>query len=141
MSHDSGEMMKKYVTVKQKHRLTKERNLLFQGSADIDKDAHCLCIKYMEQVSHTHVDIYAYEQELKLCRIGEAKTRLHFITGKKTLCSIESEYGVIDLHIYTHKYIRKDNVIAIEYDIVHDDVVTDGFYIIWNIEEGSCESD
>ncbi len=140
MSHDSGEMMKKYVVVRQKHRFTKERKIMFQGSADVHKEVHHMRLEYMESDTYTRICIHAYAQELKLYRVGEVKTNLHFIAGKKTFGSIESEYGIIGLQVYTHKYIKKDNVIALEYDIVHDDVVTDSFYIIWDIKEGSCES-
>ena len=141
MSHDSGEMMKKYIVVKQKQRLTEERKILFQGIAEIKAHLPCLCIKYKELDTAAQVHVQADEKELKIHREAEATTHLHFIANQKTLCSIESVYGTVELQIYTHKYIKKDNIIAISYDVLNGDVVSDSFYIIWTIKEDVRESD
>ncbi|MDE6475669.1 MAG: DUF1934 domain-containing protein [Erysipelotrichaceae bacterium] len=141
MSHDSGEMMKKYIVVKQKQRLTEERKVLFQGMAEVESQLSCLCIKYKELDTAAKVHVQADEKELKIHREAEATTHLHFIANQKTVCSIESVYGTIELQLYTHKYIKKDNIIAISYDVLDGDIVSDSFYIIWTIEEGVRESD
>lgn len=131
----SGENMKKYLTVKQTNRYTKEKNLMFQGHAMYEKKGTALAISYMERDQKTNVAITIQDDELAIIRQGELMTTLVFRALETTKGSVLSEFGTIDLEIYTHKYIRKDNNIALEYDILSGGEVTDGYRILWMTKE------
>lgn len=131
----SGENMKKYLTAKQTHRFTKEKNLMFQGHADYEKKGSVLTIHYKEKDQRTNVTVTIQDDVLQIERHGELLTRLEFRPLEKTKGSVLSEFGTIDLEIYTHKYIRKEHTIALEYDILTGGEVTDGYRILWITKE------
>ena len=131
----SGENMKKHLTVKQKHRYTNEKNLMFEGHVNLVKKGSSLCMEYVEKDGVAFVKITADDEGLHIERKGEVMTNLHFQMNEKTCGSVLSEFGTIDLEIYTYKYIRKDNIIALEYDILSGGEVTDGYRILWILKE------
>lgn len=130
----SGENMKKHLTVKQKHRYTNEKNLMFEGHVNLVKNGSSQCIEYVEK-DGASVKVIADDEGLHIKRKGEVITNLHFEMNEKTSGSVLSEFGTIDLEIYTYKYIRKDNIIALEYDILSGGEVTDGYRILWILKE------
>ena len=127
--------MKKHIVVKQKHLYTEERNLMFVGQAFFSDSDGCLRLSYKERGSNTAVSVEAENEELRIQRDGELMTRLTFQHKKQTTGSILSEFGTIDIGVFTHKYIKKENIIAIEYDILSGGEVTDGYRILWIIKE------
>lgn len=131
----SGESMGMYLTVKQKHLYTNESIMMYQGSVALTNDSACMMLSYTESDRHTNVVIRAYPDELRIERNGEVITNLRCLRNKKTLGTILSEFGTIELDIYTHKYIRKENAIAVAYDILNGDEVSDGYRIIWTLKE------
>ena len=131
----SGDSMKKHIVVKQKHLYTEERNLMFEGQAFFSDSDGCLRLSYTERGSNTAVSVEAENEELRIQRDGELMTRLTFQHKKQTTGSILSEFGTIDIGVFTHKYIKKENIIAIEYDILSGGEVTDGYRILWIIKE------
>lgn len=108
---------------------------MFDGLANVSNHGGCIHIQYVERDQKTKVDVEAYEDELKIKRNGEVVTHLLFHCKEKTKGSVLSEFGTIDLGVYTHKYIKKENIIAIEYDILSGDEVSDGYRILWTIKE------
>jgi len=112
--------MKKHIVVKQKHLYTEERNLMFEGQAFFSNSDGCLRLSYTER---------------GIKRDGELMTRLTFQHKKQTTGSVLSEFGTIDIGVFTHKYIKRENIIAIEYDILSGDEVTDGYRILWILKE------
>ena len=131
----SGDSMKKHIVVKQKHLYTEERNLMFEGQAFFSNSDGCLRLSYTERGSNTMVSVEAEEEELRIKRDGELMTRLTFQHKKQTTGSVLSEFGTIDIGVFTHKYIKRENIIAIEYDILSGDEVTDGYRILWTLKE------
>lgn len=131
----SGEDMKKYIVVKQKHLYTNERYLMYEGQAFFSNKDGCLSLSYKEKDSDTKVTIEARNDGLKIKRKGELVTQLSFEHNKTTTGSVMSEFGMFDIGVFTHKYIKKENIIAIEYDILSGDEVTDGYRILWVIKE------
>ena len=127
--------MKKHIVVKQKHLYTEERNLMFEGQAFFSDSDGCLRLSYTERGSNTAVSVEAENEELRIQRDGELMTRLTFQHKKQTTGSVLSEFGTIDIGVFTHKYIKKENIIAIEYDILSGGEVTDGYRILWIIKE------
>ena len=108
----SGDSMKKHIVVKQKHLYTEERNLMFEGQAFFSDSNGCLRLSYTERGSNTAVSVEAENEG-----------------------SVLSEFGTIDIGVFTHKYIKRENIIAIEYDILSGDEVTDGYRILWILKE------
>ena len=136
MLNECGEDMKKYVNVKQKHLYTNERNVMFDGYAIYYKEHEEMRLEYKEEDGHTKVSVCAADSSLKIERTSkEMCTSLSFLPNKTTKGFVRSEFGTIDLQVYTHKYIRKDSIIAIEYDILIEGEVSDGYRIIWNVKE------
>ncbi|WP_416325678.1 DUF1934 domain-containing protein [[Eubacterium] hominis] len=127
--------MKKHLIVKQKDRYTDEKNLMFDGYVDFMKKGSLISIEYVEKDQTTTVKVKADDDELQLERKGEIQTQLLFRHKETTIGSVLSEFGTIELGIYTHKYIRKDNIIALEYDILSEGEVTDGYRILWILKE------
>ncbi len=131
----SGDSMKKHIVVKQKHLYTGERNLMFEGKAFFSNTDGCIRLSYTEGHSDTQVSVEAGEDELRITRDGEIITRLSFRHQLETTGSLLSEFGTIDIGVFTHKYIKKENIIAIEYDILSGGEITDGYRILWIIKE------
>ena len=131
----SGDNMKKHLIVKQKDRYTDEKNLMFDGYVDFMKKGSLISIEYVEKDQTTTVKVKADDDELQLERKGEIQTQLLFRHKETTIGSVLSEFGTIELGIYTHKYIRNDNIIALEYDILSEGEVTDGYRILWILKE------
>ena len=131
----SGDSMKKHIVVKQKHLYTEERNLMFEGQAFFSDSNGCLRLSYTERGSNTAVSVEAENEGLRIQRDGELMTRLTFQHKKQTTGSVLSEFGTIDIGVFTHKYIKRENIIAIEYDILSGDEVTDGYRILWSLKE------
>ena len=127
--------MKKHIVVKQKHLYTEERNLMFEGQAFFSDSNGCLRLSYTERGSNTAVSVEAENEGLRIQRDGELMTRLTFQHKKQTTGSVLSEFGTIDIGVFTHKYIKRENIIAIEYDILSGGEVTDGYRILWIIKE------
>ena len=131
----SGDSMKKHIVVKQKHLYTEERNLMFEGQAFFSDSNGCLRLSYTERGSNTAVSVEAENEGLRIQRDGELMTRLTFQHKKQTTGSVLSEFGTIDIGVFTHKYIKREYIIAIEYDILSGDEVTDGYRILWILKE------
>lgn len=128
--------MKKNIKVNQKHRYTKKRNVMYNGAASLQNKSDCLLVEYEEVHSHTKVLLWAYDSHMELKRNdSEMCTALTFAPNKKTMGTITSMYGVIEVEIFTYKYIKKQDVIALEYDVLVKDEVSDGYAIIWNMKE------
>lgn len=131
----SGDSMKKYIVVKQKHLYSNERYLMYEGQAFFSNKDGCMCLSYTEKGSSTKVSIEARNHMLSIKRDGELVTQLTFQKDKQTMGTVISEFGTIDIGVFTHKYIKKENIIAVEYDILSGDEVTDGYRILWVLKE------
>ena len=126
--------MKVKLILKRTHLYLDEKLILHNGEAFLKKEDNIMYIEYVEE-DDVKVEVKASEDELSILRNGEHRSELVFIPNKKTIGKIISEYGVLPLEIYTRKYIRNHNVVALEYDIIHDDDVVDSFRMIWNMKE------
>lgn len=131
----SGETMKKKITVKQKHRYKKERILMYEGLTSFVHKEGCITLAYREQNNPADVVVSAYLDYAKICRKGEVDSELLFLPQAKSKGCIHSPYGDIEIEIYTHTYIVRETGIVIEYDIIINDEVSDGYRILWQIKE------
>lgn len=107
---------------------------MYKGDAEVVKNADSLCVKYKENEG-VFVEIRAYESYLEIKRMSEICTTLTCYKDKPGKAVISSMYGDFEIEIVTHKYILKDHHVAISYDLVQGDEVSDGFTIIWTIKE------
>lgn len=131
----SGEDMRKLVTVKQSDLITNEKNILYKGYIELLNTMDGITLEYLENDKSTKVRITFDDEQMHLLRQGDMITDLCFREHEKTKGSITSSYGVMDLEVYTHKYIRKDSIIAIEYDILTNDEVVSKFRMICMLKE------
>ena len=111
-----------------------ERLIVHNGEAFLKKDNKTMYIEYVDN-DGAKVEVMAEEDKLSITRGGENRSELVYIPKQKTDGKIISEYGVLPIELYTHKYIMNHNVISIEYDIVISGEITDRFRMIWNIKE------
>lgn len=128
--------MKKQIIVKQKHRVSNERNIMYQGVCEFERMDDGIKLSYHEQDSEADVQVVAYKEHMEITRQGETKSTLTFMPKQKSSGILSSAYGDLHVDIYTYKYSKKDNVITLEYDILCDEEVSGGYHIIWNIKEG-----
>ena len=121
--------------VKQTHLYTNEKHIMFHGVGEMDVQGDNISLSYIERDGISKVRVNATFDTLCIERDAELKSRLPFKSKEKTMGTILSEFGEIDIEIYTHKYIFNKDTIAVEYDIVQGDEVIDGYRIIWNMKE------
>ena len=131
----SGEDMKKLVTIKQTDLLTNTKNILYKGCIELLDTMDEITLEYLENDKRTKVKLTFRDDTMQLLRTGEMITNLSFHVHEQTKGSITSQYGVMDLEVYTHKYIRKENIIAVEYDILTAGEVASRFRMICMIKE------
>jgi len=137
----SGDRMKKKITVKRKHRYTNERDVLFQGLSDFEKHQDCIKLIYQEKNNEAQVQVAvsAYKDHMEIHRQGETSSILMFEEGKRSKGVLTSPYGDMDIDLYTYRYIWKDTVITLEYDVMQGDAVIGGYRILWSIKEDRHE--
>lgn len=127
--------MKNYAVVKQKHLYNGQKNVMYQGVVEVGRNGYCTSLDYQEYDGCTSVHVEAHAQQLTIHRKGDVESILEYALHQKTKGKLMTEFGMIELELYTHKYIRKENIIAIEYDIMQNDEVIEGYRIIWNLKE------
>lgn len=108
---------------------------MFDGIANFIGKEDILILEYVEKSTNAKVVVHASDEHMTIKREGDAITNLSFHAKQKTSGSVLSEFGTVEIEIFTHKYIKRENIIAIEYDILAGGEVTDGFRIIWTIKE------
>lgn len=133
----SGDEMKKKLTVKRKHRCQDERDILFNGFADVTKTDNGIKICYTEENKEAcvQVEVEADNNQLMLKRLAETKSKMLFVLNEKTQGVLSTPYGDISIELFTHRYIFKDQIITLEYDIYNGDSCIGGYRIIWSIKE------
>lgn len=133
----SGDKMKKQLTVKRKHRYQEERDILFDGIGDVILTNTGIKICYTEENKEAcvQVEIDAGKDCLEIRRYGETKSRMIFSLNKRTEGVLSTPYGDITIEFFTHRYIYKEQIITLEYDIYNGDSCIGGYRIIWNIKE------
>ena len=127
--------MKKEIKVTQKNRYSNDKQIIFHGFGKVLDNHDCITMEYIENNTKASVMIEAYDTYCLLSRNGEVHTRLKFIKDETTTGYVESEFGLLELGIHTHKYYKLDEMIIVEYDILAGNEVSDGYRIIWKIKE------
>ena len=95
--------------------------------------------QYVQESKETTVQIriIATKTTMKIHSQGETESMLVFEAGERTKGWLTSDYGTIDIDLDTIKYICRDQMITLVYDIYHGDVLSGGYQIIWKLKEAS----
>lgn len=133
----SGDEMKKQLTVKRKHRHQDERDILFHGIGDVIPTNTGIKICYTEKnkEASVQVEVDASKDCMEIRRCGETKSKMVFSLNKRTEGVLSTPYGDISIEFFTHRYIYREQIITLEYDIYNGDELIGGYRIIWNIKE------
>lgn len=133
----SGDRMRKRIIVKRKHRYLHEVDVMYKGHCDFEHKDGCIKLQYREENNEGYclVEVLAHKDFMMIKRHGETASELTFRMDETTKGYLNSAYGTIDIDIKTFKYIRKENVITLEYDIETGGSVANGYHIVWNIKE------
>lgn len=127
--------MNKNISIVQVNVNTDEEIILYEGICSYLVKDDEIQINYSEVESNITVQINANSQSLSLQRDGELQTNLLFIEHKTTSNQVVSPYGLVEVTIYTYRYIYEEDVLSVDYDIVNNEETTDSYQIIFQIEE------
>lgn len=129
-------LMKHVISVKQKNLKTQEEHLLCDQLCDLEKTHTDFCFSYRELPPFGgSVEVKANKKGCTILRSCENNTKLHFQKEKKTKGIVESEYGRFDVDIYTHHYILKEEIMALEYDVMSGDDVIESYRLMVKIKK------
>lgn len=131
--------MQKLITVKRFHRYEHTRDIIYRGECEYHKQNDCIILRYWEnnKEAKTHCEIIAAADHMEIRREGETASTLYFEVDKQSKGVLTTPYGNIEIGIYTYRYIRRENVITLEYDLMENDRPFSGYQMLWNIKEGS----
>ncbi len=131
--------MQKLITVKRFHRYEHTRDIIYRGECEYHKQNDCIILRYWEnnKEAKTHCEIIAAADHMEIRREGETVSTLYFEVNKQSKGVLTTPYGNIEIGIYTYRYIRRENVITLEYDLMENDRPFSGYQMLWNIKEGS----
>lgn len=127
--------MKQYLLITQKNLNTQEETKLAEGQVEVDKTKKGISFEYEEINLGGRVQVVLNEDDCRIKRHFEITTHLHFIENKKTLGTVDSEFGTFDFEIFTHKYRRWNEVTALEYDILNGEEVSDSFRLMFRFKK------
>ena len=126
--------MKQRVIVKQKNQITNEEFLMADGMCEVINHDNRTEVSYNElDAAATKVELFIRKDQLTIVRHGEVLSNLHFRANEKTCGTVSSELGEFQIEFYTHRYLCGKETIAVEYDVLSGDTVSDSFRILWKI--------
>lgn len=128
--------MKKKIQVIQHQKYDKTKEILYSGYATFHLEEDYECLQYKE-LDGTKVVMKLFDEQFQLQRFSETTTHLTMISNQKTKNEIVSEYGNIEIEIYTFAYSKNHDKIIVEYDILETDKL--GYILEIGIEEGFNE--
>lgn len=105
--------------VKRYHYNSKETQVLFSGTAELEVFKDKKKISYYETTASTKhkVIIFIQKHQLKIQRFAEIQSELCFQRNNITKGWIHSPYGSIDLSICTLHYVLEDDRFVVYYEI------------------------
>lgn len=125
----------KYLLVTQKNQQTQQEIKLAECQCEIQENDQEISFCYTEKDLMGQVKVVLNEKECHIERQAQIVTCLHFIENQKTEGLVESEYGSFNVEIFTHKYRKWNEVIALEYDILNGDAVSDSFRLMFKFKK------
>ncbi len=120
--------MKVFVTIKQKNLTTSEEQTLCESVCEMTQTKESFEFTYHEEKPYDGtVKISGNSFSCQIHRTAENTSILKFSSQQKTKGRIQSAYGEFEVDIYTHVYHKKENILAIEYDILNGSEVLEKF--------------
>lgn len=123
--------MKVNIEVKQKNLQTNQESILCDQICDLELNDDNYTFSYKEKRPlNGHVTMHGNMQGCTINRKAEGTTNLILKHQKQTKGMVESIYGILEIDLYTRRYLKKDNVIAVEYDILNGDEVLESYRLM-----------
>ena len=123
--------MKTLVMIKQKNLKENIEQILCNQVCDVTFNENECIFNYKENKPYNGTTtISAKENECTIKRIAENSTTLHLIENKKTKGIVESIYGTFNIDVHTNKYFKKEELIALEYDILNQNEILDSYRLM-----------
>ena len=124
------------IEVKQKNLQTNHEQMLCDQICDLElKDDHYLFTYKEKRPLEGHVTMQGDSNGCSIIRKAEGTTRLNLKHQKQTKGIVESIYGILEIDLYTRRYFKKDNVIAVEYDILNDGDILESYRLMIKIRK------
>lgn len=123
--------MKTRITIKQKNLQTKKEQTLCDQVCDLNFNENEYSFSYKEKAPlNGSVTMKGDLNGCSILRKAEGSTILNLIEKKKTKGIVESIYGILEIDLYTHHYYKKDELIAIEYDVLNGNEVVENYRLM-----------
>ena len=127
--------MKTVITVKQKNLRENTEQLLCDQICEYQLQNEQYSFSYQEKKPFNgKVTIKGNQHEMSILRIAENKTFLRFKEHEITHGLVESIYGNIELEVKTRHYFKKDELIALEYDILNQGEILESYRLMIKIK-------
>ncbi len=124
------------IEVKQKNLQTNHEQTLCDQICDLElKDNHYSFTYKEKRPLEGHVTMQGDLNGCSIIRKAEGTTHLNLMHQKQTKGIVESIYGILEIDLFTHRYFKKDNVIAVEYDILNDQEVIESYRLMIKIRK------
>lgn len=121
-------LMKYKVSVKQKNLTTKEEVLLCDQILEAEKNVHDFHFSFEEKKPYMGtVEIKGDDKGCTIYRNCENRSTLDFVLKQKTKGLIESQYGILEIGLYTRHYDQKEEMITLIYDVMHESHVVESY--------------
>lgn len=128
--------MMKRVVVKQKDLHSGLHKTLYIGRCSYFEYASGIFIEYKETNGDAITYVKASDQRLLVKHMGkDVQSQLPYQQQQHTTGMLMTEFGRIEIGVFTHKYIKRENSIAVVYDILQQGEVVESYRVIWNIKE------
>ncbi|OCN03944.1 hypothetical protein A4S06_03880 [Erysipelotrichaceae bacterium MTC7] len=114
------------------HLYTKESQDLYVGEATYDIYDDYEQISYQE-LDGAKVTLRVYDDHAQIERVGDVHSILTFKENDDTTNLIKSEYGDMNIDLFTHLYRKSDNQVIIAYDVLQSHE-HDGFKITFTMK-------
>lgn len=123
--------MKVYIQVKQNNLQTKEEIILCDQICDLELKDDFYSFSYKEKSPlKGQVEMKGNSNGCTIIRKAEGSTHLNLKHQKQTKGMVESIYGILEIDLYTRRYLKKDNVIAIEYDVLNGKDILESYRLM-----------
>lgn len=119
------------IQVKQKNLQTNQELILCDQICDLELKDDSYSFSYNEKRPlNGKVTMQGNLNGCTIIRKAEGTTHLNLKHQKQTKGMVESIYGILEIDLFTHRYLKKDNVIAVEYDILNDKEVLESYRLM-----------
>lgn len=128
--------MQSVITIHQKNLETNKEEVLCDSVCDYIETEKGFCFEYHEQKPYCgKVKVSGNANSCILTRFSEHKTTLYFEKDRISEGVIETPYGEMKLQIKTKHYIKKEGILAIEYELYNDEIILEHYRLMMKIKK------